>query len=161
VSGRGPLALVLSQIRALAQVERNGRLRLSAGIDNKEGQTCHGFIRENIADECRPNIYTDSLPGPTRASKTPIQKHESVEPLGWRIRARRRSHQQPLKARSGLFQAWVWSDRFHQVVPQALGFVTLTKFEFRYKQTGKNAYLFPRHRFQKLRPRPKQCHTKN
>src|SRR5262249_4292391 len=44
----------------LGAVERGGRLRMSAGIDNKR-VSLHGFIKEQIADECAA-IYTDGLP---------------------------------------------------------------------------------------------------
>jgi hypothetical protein len=44
----------------LGVVERNGRLRMSAGIDNTKA-SLHGFIKTHVSDDAA-NIYTDGLP---------------------------------------------------------------------------------------------------
>lgn len=73
-SGRGNYGK-FKQI-VLGAVERNGRLRMSAGIDNTR-VNLHGFVNANVSDDAA-NIYTDSLPA-YRGIGDENTKHETVD----------------------------------------------------------------------------------
>jgi transposase-like protein len=126
----------------LGAVERGGRLRLSAGIDNKR-VNLHGFIRENVADECA-NIYTDSLPA-YRGIEDENTKHETVD-HGKGEYVRGDVHTNTIEGAFGLFKRGLVGS-FHQVSRKHLDRY-LDEFEFRYNNR-KNAYLF-RDTLQKL-----------
>src|SRR4051812_33542734 len=119
----------------LGAVERNGRLRLSAGIDNKKA-SLHGFIHENVADECA-NIYTDSLPA-YKGIEDANTKHESVD-HGKHEYVRGDVHTNTIEGAFGLFKRGLVGS-FHQVSRKHLDRY-LDEFEFRYNNR-KNAYLF-------------------
>jgi transposase-like protein len=126
----------------LGAVERNGRLRLSAGIDNTR-PTLHGFIHANVADEAA-NIYTDGL-WAYRGIEDENTKHEIVD-HGKGEYVRGDVHTNTIEGAFGLFKRGLVGS-FHQISRKHLDRY-LDEFEFRYNNR-KNAYLF-RDTLQKL-----------
>jgi transposase-like protein len=119
----------------LGAVERGGRLRMSAGIDNRK-VNLHGFIREQVADECA-NIYTDSLPA-YRGIEDANTKHETVD-HGRGEYVRGDVHTNTIEGAFGLFKRGLVGS-FHQISRKHLDRY-LDEFEFRYNNR-KNAFLF-------------------
>jgi transposase-like protein len=119
----------------LGAVERGGRLRMSAGIDNKR-VNLHGFIHANVADEAA-NIYTDSLPA-YRGIADHNTAHETVD-HGKHEYVRGDVHTNTIEGAFGLFKRGLVGS-FHQVSRKHLDRY-LDEFEFRYNNR-RNPYLF-------------------
>jgi transposase-like protein len=119
----------------LGAVERDGRLRMSAGIDNTK-EHLFGFIRQNVADEAA-NIYTDSLPA-YKGIGDHNTKHESVNHTKHEY-VRGDVHTNTIEGAFGLFKRGLIGS-FHQISRKHLDRY-LDEFEFRYNNR-KNAYLF-------------------
>lgn len=119
----------------LGAVERNGRLRMSAGIDNKR-VNLHAFVREQVSDEAM-NIYTDSLPA-YRGIGDEDTRHETVDhSRGEYVRGE--VHTNTIEGAFGLFKRGLIGS-FHQISRKHLDRY-LDEFEFRYNNR-KNPYLF-------------------
>jgi transposase-like protein len=119
----------------LGAVERNGRLRMSAGLDNKKA-SLHGFIHANVADEAA-NIYTDSLPA-YKGIGDDNTKHESVDHSAHEY-VRGDVHTNTIEGAFGLFKRGLVGS-FHQISRKHLDSY-LDEFEFRYNNR-RNPYLF-------------------
>ena len=126
----------------LGAVERGGRLRMSAGIDNKR-VNLHAFVKEQISDDAM-NIYTDGLPA-YRGIGDENTKHETVDHARHEY-VRGDVHTNTIEGAFGLFKRGLVGS-FHQVSRKHLDRY-LDEFEFRYNNR-KNAYLF-RDTLQKL-----------
>jgi len=127
----------------LGAVERNGRLRMSAGVDNTK-TSLKGFINEQIADECA-HFYTDELPAYTRIVDDEDTTHEAVN-HSKREYVRGDVHTNTIEGAFGLFKRGLVGS-FHQISRKHLDRY-LDEFEFRYNNR-RNRYLF-RDTLQKL-----------
>lgn len=119
----------------LGAVERNGRLRMSAGIDNTR-VNLHKFVNETVADECA-NIYTDDLHA-YRGIGDEDTKHETVN-HGKGEYVRGDVHTNTIEGAFGLFKRGLVGS-FHQISRKHLDRY-LDEFEFRYNNR-RNPYLF-------------------
>jgi transposase-like protein len=119
----------------LGAVERGGRLRMSAGIDNKR-VNLHGFVTETISDEAA-NIYTDGLPA-YRGIGDENTRHEVVDHAKGEY-VRGDVHTNTIEGAFGLFKRGLVGS-FHQVSRKHLDRY-LDEFEFRYNNR-RNPYLF-------------------
>ena len=119
----------------LGAVERDGRLRMSAGLNNKR-ETLHGFIHANVADEAA-NIYTDSLPAYCGIGDANT-KHEVVDHSRHEY-VRGDVHTNTIEGAFGLFKRGLVGS-FHQISRKHLDRY-LDEFEFRYNNR-RNPYLF-------------------
>lgn len=126
----------------LGAVERSGRLRMSAGIDNTR-VNLHKFIHETIADEAA-NIYTDDLHA-YRGIGDENTKHDTVN-HGKGEYVRGDVHTNTIEGAFGLFKRGLVGS-FHQISRKHLDRY-LDEFEFRYNNR-RNPYLF-RDTLQKL-----------
>jgi transposase-like protein len=126
----------------LGAVERNGRLRMSAGIDNRK-VNLHGFIREQVAEDC-PRIYTDELPA-YKGIGDENTIHETVNHSAKEY-VRGDVHTNTIEGAFGLFKRGLVGS-FHQISRKHLDRY-LDEFEFRY-DNRRNPYLF-RDTLQKL-----------
>ena len=126
----------------LGVVERNGKLRMSAGLDNKKA-SLHGFIKTHVHDDCA-NIYTDSLPA-YKGIADHNTKHESVNHSEGEY-VRGDVHTNTIEGAFGIFKRGLIGS-FHQISRKHLDRY-LDEFEFRYNNR-KNPYLF-RDTLQKL-----------
>ncbi len=126
----------------LGAVERNGRLRMSAGIDNKR-VNLHKFIKDEVSDDAM-NIYTDGLPA-YRGIGDENTKHEWVDHAKYEY-VRGDVHTNTIEGAFGLFKRGLVGS-FHQISRKHLDRY-LDEFEFRYNNR-KNAFLF-RDTLQKL-----------
>jgi transposase-like protein len=127
----------------LGAVERNGRLRLSAGIDNKK-TSLKGFIAEHISDDAA-HVYTDELPAYKGLIADEDTTHETVNHSA-REYVRGDVHTNTIEGAFGLFKRGLVGS-FHQVSRKHLDRY-LDEFEFRYNNR-RNPYLF-RDTLQKL-----------
>lgn len=126
----------------LGAVEREGRLRLSVGIDNKK-TSLHGFVREQIAENAA-NIYTDGWHG-YRGIGDENTTHDTVDHSNGEY-VRGDVHTNTIEGAFGLFKRGLVGS-FHQISRKHLDRY-LDEFEFRYNNR-KNPYLF-RDTLQKL-----------
>jgi transposase-like protein len=119
----------------LGAVERNGRLRMSAGFDNKKA-SLHGFIHAQVSDDAT-NIYTDSLPA-YKGIGDQNTTHETVDHSHGEY-VRGEVHTNTIEGAFGLFKRGLVGS-FHQVSRKHLDRY-LDEFEFRYNNR-RNPYLF-------------------
>lgn len=119
----------------LGAVEREGRLRLSAGIDNTK-VNLFKFVREQVSDDAM-NIYTDGLPA-YRGIGDENTKHEWVDHAKHEY-VRGDVHTNTIEGAFGLFKRGLVGS-FHQISRKHLDRY-LDEFEFRYNNR-KNPYLF-------------------
>jgi transposase-like protein len=126
----------------LGAVERDGRLRMSAGIDNTK-VNLFNFVREQVSDDAM-NIYTDGLPA-YRGIGDENTKHAWVD-HGKREYVRGDVHTNTIEGAFGLFKRGLVGS-FHQISRKHLDRY-LDEFEFRYNNR-KNPFLF-RDTLQKL-----------
>jgi transposase-like protein len=119
----------------LGAVERNGRLRMSAGVDAKK-VNLHAFVKENIAGDCA-NIYTDGLPA-YKGIGDADTKHEVVDHSRFEY-VRGDVHTNTIEGAFGLFKRGLVGS-FHQISRKHLDRY-LDEFEFRYNNR-RNPYLF-------------------
>jgi len=120
----------------LGAVERNGRLRMSAGIDNTKA-SLKGFINANIADNAA-HIYTDELPAYKGIVDDEDTTHETVA-HGRGEYVRGDVHTNTIEGAFGLFKRGLIGS-FHQISRKHLDRY-LDEFEFRYNNR-RNPYLF-------------------
>jgi len=120
----------------LGAVERNGRLRMSAGIDNTKA-SLKGFINANIADNAA-QIYTDELPAYKGIVDDEDTTHETVA-HGRGEYVRGDVHTNTIEGAFGLFKRGLIGS-FHQISRKHLDRY-LDEFEFRYNNR-RNPYLF-------------------
>lgn len=120
----------------LGAVERDGRLRMSAGIDNTKA-SLKGFINEHIADNAA-HVYTDELPAYKGLIADEDTTHETVN-HGRHEYVRGEVHTNTIEGAFGLFKRGLVGS-FHQVSRKHLDRY-LDEFEFRYNNR-RNPYLF-------------------
>jgi transposase-like protein len=132
-SGRGNYRKFKQMV--LGAVERDGRLRMSAGIDNTR-VNLHAFVKENVADECA-TICTDGLPA-HRGIGDENTKHETVDHGKFEY-VRGDVHTTTIEGAFGLFKRGLVGS-FHQISRKHLDRY-LDEFEFRYNNR-RNPSLF-------------------
>jgi transposase-like protein len=120
----------------LGAVERNGRLRMSAGIDNKK-VSLSTFINAHISDDAA-SVYTDELPAYKGLIADENTTHETVN-HSKREYVRGVVHTNTIEGAFGLFKRGLVGS-FHQISRKHLDRY-LDEFEFRYNNR-RNAYLF-------------------
>jgi transposase-like protein len=120
----------------IGAVERNGRLRMTAGIDNTK-VSLKGFINEHIADDAA-HVYTDELPAYKGLVDDVDTTHETVN-HSKREYVRGDVHTNTIEGAFGLFKRGLVGS-FHQISRKHLDRY-LDEFEFRYNNR-KNTYLF-------------------
>lgn len=120
----------------LGAVERNGRLRMSAGIDNTK-VSLRSFIAANISDEAAA-VYTDQLPAYKGLIADEDTQHETVN-HSEREYVRGVVHTNTIEGAFGLFKRGLVGS-FHQISRKHLDRY-LDEFEFRYNNR-RNKFLF-------------------